>query len=225
MSLRGPEGSLPKEKNKLDLPEVWQLHEEEDRAPKAEEPASMILKWPRKGAEAAEEEVLEELSWEMTGHKVAEVSGGTNGIAEEVVALSSTMLTRMKAKDQAAEDLRKEEEKEQLAVLQALTTVEVKDLRDQGQLLLAVVQEELVGEKDEIEEIGRMTIMMMRMIRSLVEREKEEESQRDNRKVQTKKAEVKKARKAKMTTRISLLAIRLAKTVRKETWKRRKKIP
>ena len=183
-----------------------------------------ILKWHLSEAEKEEEEVLQEPSVTMDPKPILEVSAEISEIAEELVgALSSTMATTMKVKHKAEEDLKREEEKEQLAVLQVLTMVRVKALRDRGQLLPAVVvQEELVSEK--IEEIGKMKITMMKTIKSLVVRQKEEESPKVAREVLPKKVG-KRARKAKMMTMIFLLAIRLTKTARKEIWRHRKRTP
>ena len=162
---------------------------------------------PSEAEKAKEEEQLQEASVTMDPKvATAEVK---ESVEELVGVLFSTMATTMKVKRKAGEDLRREEEKEPLAVLQALTMVEVKVLRDRGQHLLAVVLEELVGEKEKIEEIGKMT--MMRMTQPLVVRQEEGESPKvETREVPPKKIRVKtvkRARKAKMMTKIFLLAI------------------
>lgn len=162
----------------------------------------------------------------MDPKEILEVKAEIDESAEELVeVLFSTMATTMKVKHKVDEDQRREEEKEQRVVLQALTMVGAKDLRDREQLLPAVVlQEELVDEEEKIREIGKMMITMM-MIKSLAVEEKEGESPKEAREVLAKKVKGKRARKAKMTTRIFLLAFQLARTVRKEAWRLRKRTP
>ena len=186
---------------------------------------------PSEAEKAKEEGQLQEASVTMDPKEETlevETAEINESVEELVGVLFSTMATTMKVKHKAEEDLRREEEKEQLAVLQVLTMVEVKALRDRGQLLLAaVVLEELVAEKEKIEEIGKMT--MMRTIQPLVVRQEEGESPKvATREVPPKKIRaktVKRGRKAKMMTKIFLLAIQLAKTARKEIWRHQKRTP
>lgn len=178
---------------------------------------------PSEAEKAKEEGQLQEAS--VTMDPKVEIAEINESVEELVGVLFSTMATTMKVKHKAEEGQRREEEKEQLVVLQVLTMVEVKALRDRGQLLLAaVVLEELVGEKEKIEEIGKMT--MMRTIQPLVVRQEEGESPKvATREVPLKRIRAKRARKAKMMTKIFLLAIQLEKTARKEIWRHQKRTP